>query len=260
MQYKNELTIELPPFQMEILKRAARFKQVSPEDFVVGQLNLESMESWLGVVIRDAAQGYMGDTRVIRCQRCQYGRVLGIGATLCGTCQYDYPEACSDEVHQRFASLWQSEAGENFHCGACNKWVVMEKPNDAQVLSSETTSSERHAQRQYVVALGETTFNCLRLFVEDVLPEYDKALASEILVRFNSTNCSIGEINGRDLDSLRKRLENYVEECKNQYIPDSCDPETRHNINSFINSASQVIEDIDRSVKDQIKHDEYLNS
>ena len=260
MQYKNELTIELPPFQMEILKRAARFNQVSPEEFAVRQLNLESMESWLGVLIRDAAQGYMGETKEIRCPRCQYVRVLGAGAVLCGPCQHEFPEECSDEVHERFASLWQSEVGENFHCGTCNKWIVINQPTDAQLLDSELASRENHAQRQYVVALGETPFQCLRFYVGEILPEYDMTLAAEVVVRFDSTNRSISGIKGRDIDALRKRLESYVEECKNQHIPDSCSAATRFAINHFINDASQAIEDINRSVKDQIRHDEYLSS
>ena len=237
MQHTDQLTIELPIFQMEIIKRAAFYNKVSPAQFVVDQLNIESMESWLNTLICDASQGYIAERVSVRCERCQYVKVLGAGATLCGRCQYDFPEPCSDEVHQNFANLWESNDEENFHCGVCNKWIVRE-----DLTQNESTESEQATNALYAVSLSSEPFISLSYFVEVILPETDPDLAARVSLGMISGLSALWCVGRHDIDELRVKFEQYIDFCKKQTPPP-------YNLNDesgtgFINLATQAIEEI----------------
>lgn len=258
MQYKNELTIELPPFQMEILKRAARFKQESPEEWVVRQLNLGYMESWFDTLIRDAAQGALGEVSMIRCERCQVQKLLGKGATLCATCQYDFPEPCTDEVHQQFASFSESDDNTNFHCATCNKWIVREDHAISKHSELQGSQYVKHLQRQYVVPIGEATFDYLQLFVDEVIANSDPEFARRVTVCMVKEHSSINGLNGLEVDDLRIRLETFLEGCGDRVFPD--DPQDRLFLTCFITAASRVVDDIKQAVCEQSKIGEVASS
>ena len=237
MQKTEQLTIELPVFQMEIIKRAAFYNKVSPAQFVLDQLNIESMESWLNTLIADASQGYIAERVSVRCERCQYIKVLGAGATLCGRCQYDFPEPCPDEVHQSFANLWQSEDEENFHCGICNKWIVRE-----DVTRNESTESDQATNALYAVSLSSEPFVSLSYFVEVILPETEPELAARVSEGMINGLSALWCVGRQDIDELREKFEQYIDFCKNQTPPP-------YNMNAesgtgFINLATQAIEEI----------------
>ena len=258
MQYKNELTIELPPFQMEILKRAARFKQESPEEWVVRQLNLGYMESWFDTLIRDAAQGSLGEVSMIRCERCQVRKLLGKGATLCATCQYDFPEPCTDEVHQQFASFSESDDNTNFHCATCNKWIVREDRAISKHSEAQGSWYVKHLQRQYVVAVGSSTFDYLKLFVDEVIGSSDPQFARRVSVCMFREHSSISGLNGLEIDDLRVRLEDFLEGCEDRVFPE--EPKDRLFLSRFISAASDAVNDIKQAVCEQSKIGEVASS
>ena len=237
MQKTEQLTIELPAFQMEIIKRAAFYNRVSPAQFVLDQLNIESMESYLNTLIADAAQGYIAERVSVRCERCQYTKVLGAGATTCGRCQYDFPEPCSDEVHQSFANLWESEDEENFHCGICNKWIVRKN-----LTPNEQTESDQANNALYAVSLSSEPFVSLSYFVEVILPETDPELAARVSDGMIDGLSALWCVGRQDIDDLRDKFEQYIDFCKKQTPPP-------YNMNDesgtgFISLATRAIEEI----------------
>ena len=261
MQKTDQLTIELPIFQMEIIKRAARYNRVSPEHFVRNQLNLESIEGWLNELIGDASQGYIAARVMVRCERCQNHKMLGAGATLCARCRYEFPEECADEAHQAFAGVLQPDNNKNFHCRICNKWVVREDMNLNEPTELELATHRLHMQRRYVVSLGEAPFNCLKFFVENFIAVTDLQLAARISDSMIEDHHIISGLNGLDIDELRDRLENFIQRCREEPSDDDTEsPDLQTKIVHFIESASQAIEDINRSVRDQTQIEKPLSS
>lgn len=258
MQETYQLTIELPLFQMEILKRAAGYNQVSPEQFILNQLRLGAMERWFDLIIRDAAQGSIAKQSMVRCERCQVEKFLGEGATLCGTCKHEFPGPCSDEVHRQFASLSQSDNNENFHCAICNKWIVREMLAIAESNKSQYEWYANHLKRQYVVPINEETFDYLKLFVDEIIATSNPEFASRLTDCLVKQPSSIDGISGFEVEELRDRLENFLKGCKERTLPD--DPSDRLFLTCFISSASQVVGDIKQAVCEQSRIWEYAST
>ena len=249
MSQLHSLTIRLPTFEMEILKRAAVFQNTTPEQFVVKQLNLSEMQELFDFMIRNASQGYIGAIGNERCSRCQWRQPMGAGATLCHYCEHNFPDRCPDELHERFATLSQSDENTSFHCNVCNAWVVVEHISSTTSGTTDLVSQDETGKKTYRVELEDSHFKAVDFFIEQILSRIKNDLADRLRPYLDRDGRAINGITDFELNMLTSHMKGYMD-----FLSDdgpSGDQSYQKFIDEFTGDAKSAIESIHRSVQEQ---------
>ena len=152
----------------------------------------------------------MGKLETKRCTRCRWEYLLGEGAQMCHTCEHGFPERCPDEVHEQFASMWQSEPGENFHCGTCNAWVVVSEQQTTKNDVAKPATTPNKQELTYTVALGVQPYEAVNSLLKGIILWKQRSFAERVSSHLDLTYRSIVGIAKDDLEKLVAVLERYI--------------------------------------------------
>ena len=249
MSHLHNLTIRLPTFEMEILRRAAVFQNTTPEQFVVKQLNLSEVQELFDFMIRNASQGYIGAIGNERCARCQWRQPMGAGATLCHYCEHNFPDRCPDELHERFANLSQSDENTSFHCNVCNAWVVVEQISSTSAGASELVPQDETGKKTYRVELEENPFNAVNYFVDRVLGKVKEELAVKLRTHLDKNDFAINDISKAGIHVLTLHMEQFMKHLCD--VRPNKDEQFQRFADDFTEDAKSAIESIRRSIEQQ---------
>lgn len=249
MTRTHPLTIHLPTFETEILRRAAAFQDITPEQLVVKQLNLENLRELFDYVISNGSQGYMGRLETKRCTRCRLEYLLGEGAQMCHNCEHGFPERCPDEVHEQFASMWQSEPGANFHCGTCNAWVIVSEHQTTQTDSAKPATTPNKQEPTYTVALGYQPYEAVNSLLKGTILRQQRSFAERVSSHLDLTYRSIVGISKDDLNKLEAMLVKVIARLEDRLT--DTESQTRHRDAQMLQALRAAVKAIKYAVRRQ---------